>query len=100
LIGFAVDGNLMFGVESIEFIDIGTSFLRVLIWMISGSVDSPSDNSIDNTTLAIFFILLVVVCFLILLKMFMAIIDGQFMDLTSSELSVTLFIFFHLTFQL
>jgi len=91
LIGFAVDGNLMFGAQSTDFIDIGSSFLQVLLWMISGSISDGSVDAIDTGTQAVFFIFLVVVCLLILLKMFMAIIDGQFMDLNASELSVNLF---------
>jgi len=87
ILGFAIDGFLMFGPQTVGFKDLGSSFLQVLIWITSGSITDPTVNDrIDSATRAVFFIFLIIICLLILIKMFLAILDSQFMSLASSEL--------------
>ena len=75
----------MFGAITDDFKDIGSSLLQALIRMVTGQiVKHESDESLNVITQAIYFILLVLVCLLILQQLFTSIIDGQFMDLATS----------------
>mmetsp|Transcript_8046 Transcript_8046/g.7228 ORF Transcript_8046/g.7228 Transcript_8046/m.7228 type:complete len:112 (+) Transcript_8046:1696-2031(+) len=47
--------------------------------------DSGYMTEVDALMGIIYYILIIVICFLILLKMFIAILDGQFMELTEDS---------------
>ena len=51
----------MFGPEAEGFKDLGSAFLQILIWIISGRItDETVNEKVDSGTKAVFFIFLIV----------------------------------------
>jgi len=81
-LGFAIDGFLMFGPQTVGFKDLGSSFLQVLIWITSGSITDPTVNErIDSATRAVFFIFLIVTRIILSsLKLTLTLLDNMFIN--------------------
>ena len=78
--GFSVSAYLLFGLTGMSFSSTGKSFVSVVL-MISGSYDYDSMKAADALAAPIFFIVFMTVVYIILLRMFVAILNGHYHEM-------------------
>lgn len=81
MFGFSLNGYLLFGLDTYKFRNIGRALIQNLLMIIS---DNSSDylTDIDYVIGLVYYFLFMGIFFMILLKMFIAILDGQFTETT------------------